>query len=330
MLTLQQSVDMFIPACIHPEELEFFRYHIRFWSKAQSTLCTLTHRLNHLLWFPSLLDANSTHRTLKEAEIIQWSLMFANTICPSELKFKSILSHQHTLLFGLHYLLQSLHYWFHFASRFVPWLIHKELLTETIIIITTVITTTLYFWDDDWGLWGFVVFVRHARFYLRPVTPKPRIQPGAKRCLWCPPGYHTAAVSSVFEQHFCRDILRLSMTCNRGDTWTEKHYRQKRIFVRVTQQSAKCTTHLFAKTWCLWSQWSAGSLTCPGCGATGLAQNQQHQTGGQPEWGLMRLKPHQRLAYLSSLRRTCATVWWELKLLQNSSSSCNYFLLSHK
>lgn len=198
--------------------------------------------------------------------------MFANTICPSELKFKCILSHQHTLLFGLHYLLQSLHYSFHFAPHFVPWLIHKEPLTVTIIIITTVITTTLYFWGEDWGLCDFVVFVWHARFYLRPVTPKPSIQPGAKRCLQCPPGHHTAAVSSVFEQHFCRDILRISMTCSRGDMWTENHHGQKRIFVRVTQLSAKCTSRLLAKTWCLWSQWAAGSLTCPGCGATSLAQ----------------------------------------------------------
>lgn len=117
----------------------------------------------------------------QEAKIKHWSVMFANTICPSELKFKSILSHQHTLLFGLHYLLQSLHYSFHFASHFIPGLIHKEPLTVMIVIITPAVTTSLYFWDEHWRLCGFVVFVWHARFYLRPVTPKPRIQPGAKR-----------------------------------------------------------------------------------------------------------------------------------------------------
>lgn len=128
--------------------LEFFMCQISFQSKVWLTSDTLSHCLNSLLWFPLPLDTlDSTHRALEEAKITQYSLMFANTICPSELKFKSILSHRHTLLFGLHYLSQSLHYSFHFASHFVPLLIHKEPLTVPIIIITAVITTTLFFLD---------------------------------------------------------------------------------------------------------------------------------------------------------------------------------------
>lgn len=42
------------------------------------------------------------------------------------LKFKSSLSHQHTLLLSLHYSSQSLHYSCHFASHFVTCFIYKE------------------------------------------------------------------------------------------------------------------------------------------------------------------------------------------------------------
>lgn len=71
---------------------------------------------------------------------------------------------------------------------------------------------------------------------------------------------------------------------------------------------------------------SERQVVSPALVAVPQAWRRLNQTGGQPEWGLMRLKPHQRLAYLSSLQSTCATlsVWWELKLPQNSPSSCNY------
>lgn len=95
------------------------------------------------------------------------------------------------------------------------------------------------------------------------------------------------------------------------------------ILVGVTQRHAGCTSHLLAKTWCSWSERQAVSPTLVG---VPQAWHRLNQTGGQPDRGLMRLKPHQRLEYLSSLQSTCATLsaWWELKLPQNSPSSCNY------
>lgn len=67
-------------------------------------------------------------------------------------------------------------------------------------------------------------------------------------------------------------------------------------------------------------------VVSPALAAVPRAWHGLKQTGGQPEWALMRLKPHQRLPYLSSLHSTCATLsaWWEPKLPQNSPSSCNY------
>lgn len=71
---------------------------------------------------------------------------------------------------------------------------------------------------------------------------------------------------------------------------------------------------------------SERQVVSPALVAVPQAWHRLNQTGGQPVWGLMRLKPHQRLGNLSSLQSTCATlsVWWELKLRHNSPSSCNY------
>lgn len=67
--------------------------------------------------------------------------------------------------------------------------------------------------------------------------------------------------------------------------WTESHPRWSSSLVSALPAAP-------ANTWCLWSPRAAGRLACP---QPGLAQTKQYQTGGQPEWGLMRLKPHQRL-----------------------------------
>lgn len=180
----------------------------------------------------------------------------------------------------------------------------------------------------------------------RAVTPKPRLWPRAKTA---PPVSPRASqpLSALCLNSTSAEAT--AETCLTHTSWESEWHLAKTEGIlwyvdwrpslvvehfgwEFTRRRAKCTSHLLAKTWCSWSQWAAGSLTCSGCGATSLAQTEQHQTGGQPEWGLMRLKPHQRLAYLSSLQSTCATTpaWWELKLPQNSPSSCNYSLLSHK
>lgn len=76
-----------------------------------------------------------------------------------KLKFKSSLSHQHTLLFKLHYSLQALHYLFHLASHFVTWFIYKEPLKVSIIIIIVIIIILSFFGCEDWGLNG--LLLRH-------------------------------------------------------------------------------------------------------------------------------------------------------------------------
>lgn len=82
----------------------------------------------------------------------------------------------------------------------------------------------------------------------------------------------TTAVSSVFEQHLCRnncwkmsskDIF-LTFSNNRWNPLDWKPSLVVEYLGQVTGQRAKCTSHLLAKTWCSWSQRAAGSLTCPG------------------------------------------------------------------
>lgn len=129
-----------------------------------------------------------------------------------KLKFKSSLSHQHTLLFRLHYSSQSLHYSFHLASHFVTWFIYKEPLKVSIITIII----SCFFACEGWGLAASplpvsVVLRRLCGmpgFYLRAVTPEPRIWPGAKQRLRCPSGHHNRCQLCVWTVPLQKQLLK--------------------------------------------------------------------------------------------------------------------------
>lgn len=192
-----------------------------------------------------------------------------------KLKFKSSLSHQHTLVFRLHYSLQSLHYSSHLASHFVTRFIYKEPLKVSMIIMIIIIIITLssFYGVEDWGLcrlslphllpslwfWGVCVACQVFISELWHLNQDSDLRPNSASGV---PQGTTTAVSSVFEQYLRRnscwnmsskDVLRICMTFSK-DRGNLVICRLKAItgsiFVGVTQQRAKFTSHLLAKTWC--------------------------------------------------------------------------------
>lgn len=153
----------------------------------------------------------------------------------------------------------------------------------------------------------------------------------------------TTAVSSVFEQHLCRD------SCWKSDQDTS---RMSMTFSKSRSNSPMCRLKAITGSRVFWSGLhssvpSAKATFWPRVDVHGLGEwqgvspvlavvpqawHRLHNTRLEVSQREVQWKPHQRLAYLSSLQSTCATlsVWWELKLHQNSPSSCNYSLLSHK
>lgn len=155
-----------------------------------------------------------------------------------KLKFKSSFSHQHTLLFGLHYSSQPLHYSCHLASHFVPCIIYKEPHKVSIIIIIiewnnhyyySDYQTHIYFWM--WGPYGLLLPHLPSLWFVRRLFGMFGM-PGFISELWHlnqdsdlgpngtsgVPQVTTSAVSTTAETaaEKCKDILRISMTFSKN------------------------------------------------------------------------------------------------------------------
>lgn len=187
-------------------------------------------------------------------------------------------------------------------------------------------------------LCGFEVFVWHARFLSQSCDTWTETltwgQTLPLASLRAPQPLSALYLNSIVTEASCwnvssKDVLRISLTLRKNRRNSVicglKAITGNRVSWSGLRSSVPSTRAIF------WPRLDVHGLSelqvvSPALVVVPQAWHRLHQTGGQPEWGLMRLKPHQRLAYLSSLQSTCATlsVWWELKLPQNSPSSCNY------